>query len=122
TRLAAKRPVLFIEEPVRDEAAEPSWERRCPEAHVLVCRPHTNLSSAGFTDEQWPTLKRLLHQLFREEAVDDYLLWFYTPMALPLAEDLRPQAIVYDCMDELSAFLMAPPQLLQREVELLQRA
>ena len=43
-------------------------------------------------------------------------------MALPLAEGLNPQAVVYDCMDELSAFLNAPPQLLEREAHLLKLA
>ena len=36
-------------------------------------------------------------------------------MALPLIQGLSPAAIVYDCMDELSAFLDAPKQLMQRE-------
>jgi hypothetical protein len=43
-------------------------------------------------------------------------------MALPLADDLKPAAVIYDCMDELSAFLNAPPELLEREAALLQRA
>src|SRR5436305_14501540 len=43
-------------------------------------------------------------------------------MALPLAERLSPKAVVYDCMDELSAFKFAPPQLLEREADLLRRA
>ena len=34
----------------------------------------------------------------------------------------RPRAIVYDCMDELSAFFGAPPEMVAREQELLQRA
>ena len=48
--------------------------------------------------------------------------WFYTPMALPLLDTLNAQAVVFDCMDELSAFHFAPPQLLQREAELLRLA
>ncbi len=36
-------------------------------------------------------------------------------MALPLIQGLTPSAVVYDCMDELSAFLNAPKQLVQRE-------
>jgi UDP-galactopyranose mutase len=43
-------------------------------------------------------------------------------MALPLAEALGPEVIVYDCMDELSLFLGAPPQLLSREQTLLECA
>ena len=43
-------------------------------------------------------------------------------MALPLLARLRPLAVVYDCMDELSAFAGAPPQLREREAQLMQRA
>ncbi len=48
--------------------------------------------------------------------------WLYTPMALPLAQALAPAAMVYDCMDELSLFLGAPPELLSREAELIECA
>ena len=57
-----------------------------------------------------PYLKQLVRELVEREALDDYVLWFYTPMALPLADELHPQAVIYDCMDELSAFLNAPPR------------
>jgi glycosyltransferase involved in cell wall biosynthesis len=50
------------------------------------------------------------------------LIWFYTPMALPLTEALEPAAIVYDCMDELSMFKGAPPQLLKQEAALFRAA
>jgi len=80
------------------------------------------VGSAGFSDEQFPSLRTLLAQLLAEEQVTDYVLWFYTPLALPLADGLRPEAVIYDCMDELAAFLHAPPQLLPREAELLRRA
>ncbi|HJT88707.1 MAG TPA: NAD(P)-binding protein, partial [Bryobacteraceae bacterium] len=69
-----------------------------------------------------PHLKKLMRDLVAKEQPSEYILWFYTPMALPLAEGLNPHAVVYDCMDELSAFLNAPPELLEREQELLQRA
>jgi glycosyltransferase involved in cell wall biosynthesis len=48
--------------------------------------------------------------------------WLYTPMALPLAERLAPAVVVYDCMDELSLFLGAPPELLSREAALIECA
>ena len=43
-------------------------------------------------------------------------------MALPVAEDLKPVAVVYDCMDELSAFMGAPPALTGQEERLLEKA
>jgi UDP-galactopyranose mutase len=42
-------------------------------------------------------------------------------MALAFTQHLEPLAIVYDCMDELSAFKGAPPALKEREAELLSR-
>jgi UDP-galactopyranose mutase len=43
-------------------------------------------------------------------------------MALPLLNDIAPSAIIYDCMDELSLFLGAPKELLDREDRLLRMA
>jgi UDP-galactopyranose mutase len=64
----------------------------------------------------------MVQQLLREERIENYIAWLYTPMALPLCEGLKPQAVVYDCMDELSAFLNAPPRLLEHEAHLLKLA
>ena len=43
-------------------------------------------------------------------------------MALKFTRNLRPAVTVFDCMDELSAFAFAPPELLLLESELLGRA
>jgi UDP-galactopyranose mutase len=122
SRLAQTRRVFFIEEPMHDPSGVLSWERSEPAPNVSVCRPLTPVSRSGFNDEQMPHLKRLVKQLVEEEKLEDYLVWFYTPMALPLGEMLQPAAVIYDCMDELSAFLGAPHELLQREEQLLQKA
>ena len=47
----------------------------------------------------------LLQELIEDGKLESYIPWFYTPMALPLAEELQPVAVIYDCMDELSGFL-----------------
>ncbi len=118
------RRVIFIEEPVYDASDVLHWERRAQEPGVTVYRPHTPIETPGFADEQIPALRKLVAQLAELERLDDHdtALWFYTAMALPLARDLTPRAVVYDVMDELSAFLGAPPQLLEREEELFNRA
>ncbi len=54
--------------------------------------------------------------------ITDYGMWYYTPMALAFTNHLQPRVTLYDCMDELSAFQGASPQLREREKELLQRA
>src|SRR5581483_4720704 len=121
SRLGKARRVIFIEEPVFDVNGA-SWERFTPSDGVSVFRPHTAVKEPGFHDSQLAAMRTMVPQLLREEGIDRYVLWFYTPMALPLAEDLQPLAIVYDCMDELSAFLNAPAQLLEREAHLLKLA
>jgi UDP-galactopyranose mutase len=122
SRLAVGSDVVFIEEPAFSGEPEPHWELHRPESNVLVCRPCTPSHTPGFSDEQMPYLRTLMGELLAHLDVADCVLWFYTPMALPLADGLKPGAVVYDCMDELSAFLNAPPQLLEREEQLLQRA
>jgi len=122
SRLASSHRVILIEEPAFTESATPQWQFHNPEPNLLVARPLTASRAPGFHDEQMPHLKELVRELVEKEDLRDYILWFYTPMALPLADGLKPQAVVYDCMDELSAFLNAPPQLLQREAQLLERA
>ena len=58
----------------------------------------------------------------REQNIGDCVLWFYTPMMLRLADSLEPKCIVYDCMDELSMFKNAPPELMPREQRLFRAA
>ncbi len=119
SRIARSSPVLFVEEPVPTQAA-PWLEMRDVAPGVTVIRPHTNSDAPGFHDDQLPALRSLLAPVF--SPLTDPVVWFYTPMALPLLADLHPGAIVYDCMDELSAFDHAPRQLRQREHALLQKA
>lgn len=118
SRLARGRRVLVIEEPIHAADAAPHWETSEPEPGVHVARLHTPIAAPGFADEHTATFAAMLPQLLAEQAISSYVAWLYTPMALPLAQLLSPLAVVYDCMDELSAFLHAPPQLLQREAAL----
>jgi UDP-galactopyranose mutase len=122
SRLAAKRPVFFIEEPEIDVAGPVRWERTDPHPNVTVLRPRTPSRAPGFHPDQIALLKPLMRDLAIDLRDSNLLAWLYTPMALPLAEELEPGAMVYDCMDELSLFWAAPPELLAREAELLERA
>lgn len=49
------------------------------------------------------------------QEISQPLVWLYTPLALPLAQRLFPSVMIYDVMDELSAFKDAPPELLDWE-------
>lgn len=120
SRMAAHRRIYFIEEPQQETDGDFRWQFSEPEPNVLVCRPLTPISSPGFADEQIPALERLIDELMDISGLrrEPYVVWFYTPMALPLLGRLTPAAVVYDVMDELSAFKGAPPALLQRESDL----
>jgi UDP-galactopyranose mutase len=72
----------------------------------------------GFDERAAREIPPLLADMLRASQASRHVSWLYTPMALPLAASLDPQAIVYDCMDELSAFMGAPPALREREAEL----
>ena len=122
SRLAQHRRVYFVEEPIHAPNSEPHWVKSEDAPNVVVCRPHTPVASPHFHDEQMPVLRDLLQRLVNDEKLDRYAVWFYTPMALPLLDVLSPKAVIFDVMDELSMFKGAPPELLQREDQLLKKA
>lgn len=122
SRIARRRRVWFVEEPVYDPDSPPHWEKLSAEHNVVVLRPHTPVSTAGFSNDQMPHLKNLIRQLLDDENIGRHDAWFYTPMALPLLDELSPRVVAYDCMDELSAFLNAPPELIDAEDRLFEIA
>ncbi len=122
SRLAKHYKIAFVEEPVFHDG-DSFLHTSTPAPNVTVHRPHTPVQAPGFHDDQIPLLQPLLAELYRDD--DAPIVWFYTPMALPLLPLLSPQhagLVVYDCMDELSAFKNPPKQLLQRETALLKIA
>lgn len=119
------RRVFFVEEPILgEEQPRLDISTRRNEATgenvITVVQPHMRhgLSFEETEAEQ----RRLLDALIAKEGIADFVLWHYTPMARGFASHLRPQAMVYDCMDELSMFKGAPPELREREAELLASA
>ncbi len=118
SRFAEHRHVTFIEEPVHDANCEAYLEQVVVSEQLVVLRPHTPLSSAGFAEDQLPIVQRLLNEYFQQFS-EPYVAWFYTPLALPLLTVVPTCLIVYDCMDALDAFLHAPPLLKKREQDLL---
>jgi UDP-galactopyranose mutase len=121
TRFAAGRPVVFVEEPVYDPGPE-FMEITSPCANVTVLRPHTQVQAPGFHDDQIPVIRALLTAALPLVSQGDYDVWFYTPLAVPLLQGLAPRCVVYDCMDELSAFSHAPQMLREREATLMAAA
>ena len=118
TRLARRHPVTFVEEPIFTADAQLQLKRRRVEqGDITIVTPHLPQGIApAQADHQ---TRRLLDKLISEMPGPGLLLWFYTPMALPLVDPRRGYVRVYDCMDELASFDGAPPVLRTREDELL---
>ena len=60
--------------------------------------------------------------MFSQKKIRKFIAWYYTPMALQISSHLKPRMVVYDCMDELSAFKFAPAELKIMELELFRKA
>lgn len=113
--------VLFIEEPRPSSAGQPRWELKSPQANVSTACLHSPSAEHGFHADQIALMRPLMHSLVQEQVVGEQLVWFYTPMALPLLDTLSPELVIYDCMDALDGFLNAPPELLEREADLIRQ-
>ncbi|MBD2018312.1 UDP-galactopyranose mutase [Microcoleus sp. FACHB-53] len=132
TRFAQGQRVFFIEEPIfsPDSPVAPQnsggiegvgWlDVTRHESGVWVVVPHLQ---EGLSEQKVSVAQQvLLDNFFTEHKIHKYIFWYYTPMALAFTRHLEPMAVVYDCMDELSAFKGASPILKECEAELFRRA
>ena len=109
TRCAKERRVFFIEEPVfcsgsmRLEVSE-------KQSGVRVVVPHL---PDGLRSEVaiHAVMREMTRQFFIDHDINEYVFWYYTPMALRFTSHFNPMVSVYDCMDELSAFKGAHSEL-----------
>ena len=119
TRFGRERRVFLIEEPVFEPDPRESLRVR-REGQVTIVTPVVDGDLGEET--RIDLIRSRLTRFLADEGVSEYALWYYTPMMLPISDHLSPALVVYDCMDELSAFADAPPELLERERMLLERA
>ena len=116
TRFARERRVFYVEEPIfGGDEVRLDVSTRENGLYIVTPRLPEPLPEA----EQHGVLRSLLDGLLAEQSISDYVLWFYTPMALPFTNHLKPRLVVYDCMDELSAFAGAPREMGEREAQLM---
>jgi UDP-galactopyranose mutase len=119
-RFARDHRVIFVEEPVASDAAEPWLDFHAVEEGIRVVVPRIPNSFAG--SEADSTQRALLENLLAIEGVRRPVLYYFTPLALRFSDDIAASLVVYDCMDELSAFAGAPPDTVVLERALLARA
>ena len=120
SRFAKTYRVFVIEEPVFSDQ-KPFLSVDAKDEQLIVLTPNLNLGEDQ--KEIIAGQQKLLSAYFQSSGLRDYILWYYTPMAMPLASALpAPSLTVYDCMDELSAFKFAPPDIQERESRLMEAA
>ena len=126
SRMAASAPVLFVEEPIYlDDIASPRLEVTTPTRNVHRAVPHLPATLRDTGDHAIAATRTLVRQLVGRGGplaaqFASPVQWFYTPMPAPLMlGSFDERGVVYDCMDELSKFRFAPPQLVERERQLV---
>lgn len=120
TRFAKHGNVYFLEEPFLDAPNKPfiQFKRKLP--GLWLCIPH--LPAGTSPDETVELMKGLLNSFFEGRDSANFIFWYYTPMALDFSRNFTPAQVVYDCMDELSAFKFAPARIKFMEQQLFTRA
>lgn len=115
TRFAKEYQVFYFEEPRLGDSDR--YTVNVQDGVYIV-----ELLISGYDDFTNRRIQNLILKVLSEYQITDYISWYYTPMALQFTNELQPQKVIYDSMDELSAFRFAPPQLLQLEEDLFRMA
>jgi glycosyltransferase involved in cell wall biosynthesis len=118
-RLASNYRICFIEEPAAPSDELPAGHSRVENvaANIDVMTPHMRW-------RDWPAMCSEYVSILRDHIsnLDECIGWFYSPLYVGVLEALSFKLLVYDCMDELSAFKDASPQLPEFEKSLLEKA
>jgi hypothetical protein len=120
SRCQRRMNVHFWEEPVFSDAIQPELRIAEQDSGIMVLTPV--LPRGAGAEEAIHLQRELLNDYLGARISGSVIGWYYTPMALQFSAHWEPDVTVYDCMDELSAFLGAPRELLNWESELFRRA
>ena len=112
SRMAQDYKILFVEEPVPfREGDEGTFELEEISGNLHVLRPKTRSISG---------IKEILQNFLQKKHFE--VGWFYSAAFSQLLTDFSFDTTVYDCMDELSLFRGADPELIKQEKFLLSEA
>lgn len=120
TRAARTYDVVMLEEPVHAAGATPRLDVTTRPGGIRIAVPI--LPEGIGPDEAVAAQRRLLDAFLSGEPQAERLFWYYTPMAMAFSAHQQADLVVYDNMDELSAFRGASPEMLAREAALFRRA
>lgn len=120
SRLAGHYNVLFFEEPIYEGHDAPRLESHpaVPGVTILVPRLPVGMHETQAIRAQ----RELLDSYLAKQQSAELLLWYLTPMSLAFTGHLQGKVVIFDCMDELSAFRHAPPALVDMERRLMTKA
>ncbi len=111
SRIAKDIKVLFIEEPIGPDSSGESGNLMKITENLHILQP-----KVGSIHE----IADILPEYVSGKSVD--IGWFYSASFVPLLDAFDFEAIVYDCMDELTLFKGAPAELLVQEKFLIANA
>ncbi|RYD77523.1 MAG: glycosyltransferase family 1 protein [Sphingobacteriales bacterium] len=120
SRFAQETNVFVLEEPIWDTQGNNRFVIDKRTEKLTIITPH--LTHQANPEHERLTMRNLLTEFLKNQNMADWIFWYYTPMALMFSDNHGPALTVFDCMDELSAFDFAPPELLQMEKALLTTA
>ncbi|MFD2648497.1 glycosyltransferase family 1 protein [Devosia albogilva] len=120
SRAARTYRVFFFEEPIFEDGIEPDLRVERSNEGVMVAVPMLphGLSPAEIDEH----LRDLVDGLVADTPAAETVLWYYTPMAMSFSDHLSADVVIYDCMDELSAFRGASPHMRECERKLFAKA
>jgi glycosyltransferase involved in cell wall biosynthesis len=124
SRLATNRSAWFVEAPLRAPVNAPRLHHEDTDGVRRVWLEVPGEPGEVPPEESepaWHAYADVLGNLLGGAATGADV-WLYTPMALPLARLLRPHLVVYDVMDDLSAFADGGPRLRELQCEALRLA
>ena len=119
SRFSKHQRVFFIEEPIFHDGDEKLHIENYNQ-NLLIVTPHLKHGLSG--NQILERQQNFISDLMTTMQVNRFFSWYYTPMALSFTEHLNPELVIYDCMDELSAFKFAPAELTIKEKELFKKA
>jgi UDP-galactopyranose mutase len=111
---------VFEEAYVGQDVEFPYLSRTLTKDGIEIIAPH--LPAGGVESGNAAMVQSLLRRFLLELDEPPAVLWYYSPAALDFSRWLDADLIIYDCMDQLSAFKGASPRLGELEQELFRTA
>ncbi|TVP56320.1 MAG: UDP-galactopyranose mutase, partial [Nodularia sp. (in: Bacteria)] len=120
SRCTSQRRVFFIEQVIFTDQLMGRLDVRQDKSGLVVVIPSL---PKGLSEEKINAdLQNLLNAFFQENQIDNYIFWYCTSKAIAFTRNLQPQAVIYDCMDELPTIKSIPPALQEYESEMFSLA